>query len=352
MTETREFQTGLELNSITSEFSGVLGNVAYSTISGTRVKSGAYSLRNTGSDLNQGKAVSRLATLPSGTLQIGIGLHIFLEVGDAGSKYPFVHWADEDINSLGDLRYDSTSQSLLLYVNNSLQGSYSPVVINQFYHIGIDIKQNTSGWLNVYLDGAEVISYSNTGTVHIKTVLFGTYPYRSGFPASSIYMDDLTINNRAGEASSNPMNDLRYELLVPDATGTYSQWMGSDGNQIDNYLLVDEIPPSSADYVSATGTLYKDSYALEDYTLPQNATIEAIIPLAIAQKGDISDIRIALGNRLNSDEVISTGTAHALPTSYGMLVFDRFETTPLGDPWGEADVDNVQVLQSSYGSFE
>ncbi|GAH07946.1 unnamed protein product, partial [marine sediment metagenome] len=74
---------------------------------------------------------------------------------------------------------------------------------------------------------AEVITYStHSGTSHIQSALFGTYPDRGDWPTIYSYIDDITINNRSGEATANPMEDLRYDLLVPNATGTYSQWMG------------------------------------------------------------------------------------------------------------------------------
>ena len=76
-------------------------------------------------------------------------------------------------------------------------------------------------------------------------------------------VDDLAINDSAGSFENTWPGEGEVIVLRPNGNGASSQFVGSDGNSTDNYLLVDETPPDSADYVGS-GTLNEvDDYALE-----------------------------------------------------------------------------------------
>lgn len=76
-------------------------------------------------------------------------------------------------------------------------------------------------------------------------------------------VSDMAVNSTAagGTQTSWPgAESLVY--LFPNGNGDLSQWAGSDGNSTDNYLLVDEVPPNTTDYVESNTSGQIDEYEL------------------------------------------------------------------------------------------
>lgn len=78
------------------------------------------------------------------------------------------------------------------------------------------------------------------------------------------HWDDIAINfNDGSGANDGWCGDGRTIRCVPNGNGDSSQWVGSDGNSTDNYLLIDETPVNTTDYVGATISGYTDLYNVE-----------------------------------------------------------------------------------------
>lgn len=77
--------------------------------------------------------------------------------------------------------------------------------------------------------------------------------------------------------SSRPGNE-HIVVGMPNANGATSGLTGSDGNSTDNYLLVNDAPPDSADYVESTntGSALLDTYGIDFSNLPASGDISAI----------------------------------------------------------------------------
>lgn len=78
--------------------------------------------------------------------------------------------------------------------------------------------------------------------------------------AQTVYVDDIYVDDTAGQFKG----EVSIIALTPNGNGTYSQLVGSDGNSTDNYLLVDDVPASSADYVGSATAGQKDTYTMTD----------------------------------------------------------------------------------------
>lgn len=76
----------------------------------------------------------------------------------------------------------------------------------------------------------------------------------------NVWMDDVYVDDTAGQFKG----EISILGLTPNGNGTYSQLLGSDGNSTDNYLLVDDVPASSADYVGSATAGQKDTYTMTD----------------------------------------------------------------------------------------
>ena len=65
-----------------------------------------------------------------------------------------------------------------------------------------------------------------------------------------------------GEPNESFLGDVVVETVYPNANGAYSEWRGSDGNFVDNYLLVDENPVSGSDAVKTSIGGARDMYQM------------------------------------------------------------------------------------------
>lgn len=217
---------------------------------------------------------------------------------------------------------------------------------NTWMHIGVDVKiDGAAGWVQVYRDGNLIINFSgdtNDGGANFNRLYWGS---STGSVWTTTMVDDCYWDNTAGEGAGAAPPDLRFQYILPNGDGNYSNWTGSDGNSVNNSLLVDELPPSSTDYVSVTTQPVTDSYALADYTPTPGATVAAVIPTAMALK-DLAGttLKLALGTRLSATDVV--GTAQALTTGY-LRYWERQTTKPGGGAWTESDVDSAEVVIQS-----
>src|SRR5437764_673985 len=56
------------------------------------------------------------------------------------------------------------------------------------------------------------------------------------------YLDDLYVCDATGTTNNTFLGDVRVHTLVPSGNGTDSGLTGSDGNQVNNYQLVNTVP--------------------------------------------------------------------------------------------------------------
>jgi hypothetical protein len=125
-------------------------------------------------------------------------------------------------------------------------------------------------------------------------------------------MDDFYINDNTGSAPENTFFGEAFvvEALVPNADGNSSQWLGSDGNSTNNYLLVDDTGNDDTDYV-ASGTLNDiDTYNLPSLT-NATGTVIGVNLIHVARKDDVATrtiagvLRTASTNYVGSNKTMS-----------------------------------------------
>ena len=167
--------------------------------------------------------------------------------GETG--YIFTIWSAAA--RLFDIRLTGSDNRFMFYIGGSLN-AYSPAhAHHRFRHFGIDAKiYPSAGWIKVYLDGVEIFTFSgNTGNADITKVIWGNDT--SSHYSSSIYLDDIYLDDTTVQAA--PTRPLgRQFLIAANGNGASSDMTGSDGDQTDNYALVDDLPHNSdTDYVKA-----------------------------------------------------------------------------------------------------
>jgi len=131
----------------------------------------------------------------------------------------------------------------------------------------IEVKltvDNTTGSYEIKVDEDSVISGtsldtqagSNTYTDVVHWV--GTAAGHSW----EAYLDDIYILDDTTSSNNDFLGDMAVVTLYPVDNGNTSGMVGSDGDQIDNYLLVNEVVPSSTGYVQGDIEGSLDTYVM------------------------------------------------------------------------------------------
>lgn len=140
--------------------------------------------------------------------------------------------------------------------------------------------------------------------------------------ASEPRLDDFYINDDTGSAPENTFFGEAFvvERVIPNGNGNSSQWVGSDGNSTDNYLLVDDTGNSDTDYIRS-GTLNElDLHTLSDLS-NATGTIIGTNHYMVARKDDVATRTIASTIRTNSTNY--TGSNKTMTGTYATFVENR-----------------------------
>lgn len=224
-------------------------------------------------------------------------------------------------------------------------------VYDTYFHVAVDVKIDASaGWVYVYCDGRLVVSFdgdTNEGGANFDTLRLNAVGADGTWQSATYSVDDLYWDDTSGEGAPAAPPDLRFDWLNPNGNGNYSQFVGSDGNSTDNYLLVDEVGsvPADTDYVTTATDALKDSYALTTITVPSGWNILAVIFQVAARKTDVAGtMGLKLGGRYSAVDAV--GAKKDLTTAY-LLYEERMTTQPGGGAWSQAAVDGVEALIES-----
>jgi hypothetical protein len=131
-----------------------------------------------------------------------------------------------------------------------------------------------------------------------------------GSAVNAIHLDDIYILNGAGAVNSDFIGDCSIYTLYPNGNGALSQFVGSDGNSVDNYLLVDEPgTPDTADYVGSGVDGNIDTYAFADVA---TGSVLGVSHSSYVAKSDTGSrtlrqvTRIAAANYVGADQGLGT----------------------------------------------
>ena len=205
------------------------------------------------------------------------------------------------------------------------------------------------------IDGVEFAA----GTVDITATptIFGIFT-TAGDATMDIIVDDLAINDTSGSFQTSWPGAEHVIALRPNGNGDNSDWGGSDGNSTDNYLLVNEVPPSSTEYVEDNTANQIDDYELEatPAAMESNAVINVVhvgvyAAVSDATGGDpdiVLRIKSASGgtveesSSLDCNSVTYQGPA-PLPalTTYALTLYDLPGASTTA--WTKADLDTAQA---------
>ena len=210
---------------------------------------------------------------------------------------------------------------------------------NTWYYVEAQVRvHNTLGFVNVRINGNQVLTTAATLDTLNSTLLCDSVRLGEGGSSAQSLFDDLYI---AAGASLDPfLGDCQAEILVPNGNGAVNQFVGSDGDSVNNWQLVDEQPPASADYVQSATPGQQDLYTLSDLALTTGA-VQGIVVSSSTMKDEV-------GSR-SMKHLIRRGVTTASPAfGLGDSIF-RPATTgwtvdpETGLPWTQANINALQI---------
>lgn len=216
----------------------------------------------------------------------------------------------------------------------------SAVSQNVWTYVEIKITiHDTAGEVTIKLDGTTtVLNLTNVDTRNSGTGIINSVKLGAASVGSDIYYDDVYICDTAGTLNNDFLGDVKVTTLYPNGNGNYSQWAGSDGNSVDNYLLVDEADANTSDYIQSSTVNQKDTFTYQDVGV--GATIKGVQICSYVKKSEAGNREVRHVTRVSATDYNST--AQSLGSSY-KVIRDIRETDPsTAVAWTEAGINGAE----------
>lgn len=313
-------------------------NSSYNIETGT-FRTGIASMRITNQNTNIRKS------FPSSVTTIVIGL-------------AFQFSGMQNTNRIIDILEGTTSHvSIQISNSNTLQAYRGPASVSLglgsqvlapgiWYYLETKVfVHDSTGTVECRLNGSATPDINLTGqdTRNGQTgVIDGFNIGGGGSGGPTVYFDDIYVLDTSGGAPQNDfLGDCRVDCLMPNGNGNSSQFDGSDGNQTDNYLLVDEDnSDSDTTYVESPDVNDKDTYAYENL-VPATGTVYAIQLVAQMRKTDAGGRSVRYVVRHSGTEEDS---AADIALADGYTIYRELRTTkPGGGAFSISDVNGMEA---------
>lgn len=258
------------------------------------------------------------------------------------STYSAYLWFGHDATVVGRL-YRNPTTGFMEYADEAgtikAAGTIS-LPTTSWFLIEVHFNLGTSGAIQVKVDGVLDIDYSGNTDVNSKGHIDNIV--HSVWGTGNAYIDDIAFNDTTGGVDDSWCGDGYIVLLKPNGNGTYSEFTGSDSNQTDNYLLVDDIPSDSdTTYVDGASSGDKDTYTTESIDLINKTVtrvwIEGRGMNTLADGTGIKTVMKSGGTLYKSSNIPLLG-------SYGIFRSDEYTTDPdTAIEWTEAGINALEI---------
>lgn len=271
---------GYETGSIAEDggtgYSNGSGSAAPAVVTGTpSPRSGTYCAKfNSGTVAATTSCSYRLITLAGNPQEVYLRFAFYYAVGSANATYVLLRINDNAGTTHLNLRWNPQTTLLTLHsgATTTLLATASDTIPGAEWNgleIRVKIAESPDGVFQLWQNNVLVIDYSGdtaaSANLDVGQIQIGMRNETAGASGGYAAIDDLGINDTTDPGGGQQMGrlyDAAVLYLAPSGNGTTSQLTGSDSNQVDNYALVDEIPPATADYVQSSTADQYDTYAL------------------------------------------------------------------------------------------
>jgi len=224
--------------------------------------------------------------------------------------------------------------------------THTPITSGTWHYVELKCTiADSGGTAIVHLDGVEVINFTgdtkNAGTN--TTVDAVSLSGSSNGIMDDMYLcdgvDGTTLGTPQAAANNDFLGDLTVKPLRPNGNGASSQWVGSDGNSTDNYLLVNEQPFNTTNYVASSTATDRDLYDCQD--LVGTPAVIGVQVKVYAAKSDAGTRSIKTVIR-SATPTVEASSAVALSTSFTTLAGAIRTKDPDGTAWTASSVNTTQ----------
>lgn len=264
-----------------------------------------------------------------------------------------IYWGGFKANNAFFQFEDSGSAQTTFAINSNNQvywGSYTaPLVlaVGRWYYFEHKVTfHNSTGAIEFRINEVTQFSASGLDTCATANNLANAITFTSSYYIGSgtghtFRIDDLYLLDGTGTANNDFLGDMRVEAILANGNGAHSDFVGSDGNSTDNYLLVDEATPNyDTDYVESLTVDAVDTYACTNLAAT-TGTVAGVQILPLAKKTDAGSRRLKGVARLSGTDEVGANT-FILSDSY-QYFRDIRETKPGGGDWTITDVNNMEA---------
>lgn len=223
---------------------------------------------------------------------------------------------------------------------------HRPISGERFY-VEAKVKlHDSAGTVEIRLGGATVLSLSGIDTKNGGTAAvldFVRFDSRS-FSNINDWLN-VYVTNEQGSINTGFLGPINIEFKLPNGNGTTSNGVGSDGNSVDNYLLVDEASANPADYVDFASTGDKDTYDFANISTGApysggSTPVKGVVVWVYAEKTDTGARSLTIVARLAGVE--SEVNADMLSNGFYATIGAMFEEKPGGGAWTLDDVNAAE----------
>jgi hypothetical protein len=270
------------------------------------------------------------------TLVMGVALN---PVGNITTTNNFfIRFIDTGTNQIV---ISQTATSGIAISRNATLLSQTGPVLSQSSWIYLEFKitfHSSAGSYELRLNGAPALSQSGINTQNTANAYANQLMLNSG---SDSYYDDLYMLDTTGSANNDFLGDVRIYTLMPSGNGTYSQWTGSDGNTVDNYLLVDDPANHDTDttYVETNTVNNVDTYALQD--VPSTATVYGVQLNMVSRKTDAGTRGISPVLRSGGADYVGTERIQSSSYQWFGQLYDQNPSGPAN--WTATSVNALEA---------
>lgn len=216
-------------------------------------------------------------------------------------------------NASEEFRINYNGGRLEVYGDGSIRGIadyHWTEDVEHFIECKVTINE-VAGSVEIRADGNTVLSLSsiNTGNQAVNQFRLGQ---QSGI-LGTLDWDDFYLFDQSGSTNNDFLGPMNIETLLPNASGTNSDWTVLTGPS--NYEDVDEDPPDGdTTYVSTNTVGDKDSYNFADLAMTAG-TIHTVQINQYAKKTGIGTRTLNVAVESNATST-TTGTANSLSGDY------------------------------------
>jgi hypothetical protein len=268
-----------------------------------------------------------------------------LNANTSGALFWLGNSLNIDASAQLTVRYDNTTQHLVLYRGNTLlQSGAVNFIYNAWNIIQVKAKvHDSTGLFDLYLNNAPTadISVSDVDTQNLSNdsvLCFGCGGDSFAANPDMLVYRPIIVNGDGTKNNGMIPYNRRHEILLPDSDGA-SIWTPDTGSDAFSRISSQQGSPTDASYVGADTLNQENKVGVSNPAGPID-TVAALQTNARAARQSASAAGVRFGVDVSGDA--QQAAERFLPSAYANYI-DVFETKSGGTDFSAADLNNIQL---------